>query len=60
MGGAVSPLSRLIAAPPQPSSFLEAAIPQLQALMNSGQLTSRELTGAYLNGWPRSIRCSAR
>jgi amidase len=49
MGGAVSPLSRLIAAPPQQPSFLEATIPQLQALMNSGRLTSRELTGAYLN-----------
>jgi len=49
MGGAVSPLSRLVAAPPQQPSFLEATIPQLQALMNSGRLTSRELTGAYLN-----------
>jgi amidase len=48
MGGAISPLSRLAAAPPQPPSFLEATIPQLQALMNSGQLTSRDLTAGYL------------
>ena len=48
MGGAVSPLSQLAAAPPQPPSFLEATIPQLQALMNSGQLTSRDLTAGYL------------
>ena len=44
MSGAFSPLSRLTAAPFQPPSFLEATIPQLQALMNSGRLTSRDLT----------------
>jgi amidase len=49
MGGAFLPLPRLMAAPPQQPSFLEATIPQLQALMNNGRLTSRELTGAYLN-----------
>lgn len=49
MGGAFSPLPRLMAVPPQQPSFLEATIPQLQALMNNGRLTSRELTGAYLN-----------
>ena len=48
MSGAFSPLSRLTAAPPQPPSFLEATIPQLQALMNSGRLTSRDLTAGYL------------
>ena len=29
--------------------FLEATIPQLQALMHAGRLTSRELTAAYLH-----------
>ena len=48
MSGAFSPLSRLTAARPQPPSFLEATIPQLQALMNSGHLTSRDLTAGYL------------
>ena len=49
MGGAFSPVSRLMAAPPQQPSFLEATIPQLQALMNSGWLTSRDLTAGYLS-----------
>ena len=48
MSGAFSPLSRLTAAPPQPPSFLEATIPQLQAMMNGGHLTSRDLTAGYL------------
>jgi amidase len=49
VGGAFSPVSRLMAAPPQQPSFLEATIPQLQALMNSGRLTSRDLTAGYLS-----------
>ena len=53
MGGAFSPLSRLTAAPPQPPSFLEATIPQLQTLMNSGRLTSRDLTAGYSLAWRR-------
>ena len=49
MLGEFSPMSRLTAAPPQRPSFLEATIPQLQALMNSGRLTSRDLTAGYLS-----------
>jgi amidase len=49
MGGAFSTVSRLAAAPPLRDSFLDATIPQLQALMNSGQLTSRDLTAGYLS-----------
>ena len=30
-------------------SFIEATIPQLQALMASGQLTSRQLTQGYIS-----------
>ena len=49
MGGAVSPFSELgaTARPPSPPSWVEATIPQLQTLMASGQLTSRELTLGY-------------
>ena len=44
------PLASLLSASPRLADelFIEATIPQLQALMASGQLTSRELTQAYL------------
>jgi amidase len=47
LGGGFAPL---LSARPRPSGdvFLEATIPQLQALMASGELTSRELVQAYL------------
>ena len=48
MGGAISPLSQLTAATSGQLSWLEATIPQLQASMNAGGLTSRELTAGYL------------
>jgi amidase len=41
--------SPLAAAPPSPSGpWIEATIPQLQAMMTSGLLTSRDLTMGYL------------
>ena len=49
MGGAVSPFSRLGAAPKELASWIEATIPELQGLMSAGALTSRALTAGYLN-----------
>ena len=47
MGGAVSPFSRLGAAPKEVASWIEATIPELQGLMSAGALTSRALTAGF-------------
>src|SRR5688572_10879477 len=49
MGGAISPFSRLGAAPQTVPPWIEATIPELQGLMSSGALSSRALTSGYLN-----------
>jgi amidase len=46
LGGGIAPF--LSARPLSDEVFLEATIPQLQTLMASGELTSRELVQAYL------------
>jgi amidase len=51
-GGAALAAGRLPllarAAPPSEATWIEASIPELQALMASGEITSRELTLGYL------------